>query len=85
VRVIGTVSNVRLTTTPPNPSRFTLTSPDIGHQVEVIALHGTTAERQLTELKGNRVTAIALRNIDLGEALKNLYVISLLAIDIQAG
>ncbi len=85
VQVVGTVSNVRLSTAPPSASRFTLTSADIEHPVEVIALHGTTAERQLTELKGNKVTMIALRNIDLGEALKNRYVISLLAIDIQGG
>lgn len=85
VQVAGTVSNVRLSTTPPNPSRFTLTSSDIGHSIEAIVLHGTTAERQLTELKGNKVTMIGLRNVDLGEALKNRYVISLLAIDVQAG
>ena len=67
------------------PSTFTFTSPDIGHAVDGICLQGTTAEAQLGNLKGNRVSLIALRNIDLAKALTGTYAISLLAIDIQPG
>lgn len=81
----GTVSNIRLSANPPNPSRFMLTSPDISHSVEAFALHGTTAERQLTQLKGTKVKMTVLRNIDLSAALQNRYLIDLLAIDIQVG
>ena len=85
VQVSGAVSNVRLSTTPPEPSSFTLTSADITQPIEVIALHGTAAERELIQLTGTKVQMIALRKIDLNAALKGRYVINLLAIHIQAG
>lgn len=85
IDITGTISNIRLSSNPPNPSRCTFNSPDIGHSVEMIALHGTTAERQLMQFKGTSAKTTVLRNIDLGAALKNQYVINLLAIDVQAG
>jgi hypothetical protein len=86
IDIAGTISNIRLSTNPPNPSRCTFTSPDIGHSLEMIALHGTSAERQLSQFTaGANAKTTVLRNIDLGAALKNQYLINLLAIDIQAG
>lgn len=67
------------------PSTFTFTSPDIGHPVDAICLQGTTAASQLAHFKGNRVSLLALRNIDFAKALTGKYVISLLAIDIRPG
>ncbi|HYM39396.1 MAG TPA: hypothetical protein VEY12_04520 [Thermoplasmata archaeon] len=67
------------------PSTCTLTSPDIGHPIEVIALAGTRAARQLASLAAVNVTLVGLRNIDLRQALTGRYVINLLAIDIQPG
>jgi len=85
IDIAGTISNVRLSTKPPTPSRCTFISPDIGHPIEMIALHGTTAGRQLSQFTGSGARTTVLRNIDLTEALNNHYVISLLAIDIQTG
>ncbi len=83
VRVAGAVSSIRPSATSSAPARFTLNSPDIGHPVQVYALQGTTAVRQLSQLKSKSVSMVALRNIELSEALNGRYVISLLAIDIQ--
>jgi hypothetical protein len=84
VHVAGHISLVRLSSTTA-PTRFSFTSPDIGHSVDGICLQGTTAAGQLAALRGNRASLVALRNIDLAKALKGKYVISLLAIDIQPG
>src|SRR5256885_518372 len=67
------------------PATFTLTSPDVGHPIRTICLQGTTAARQLRQLASTSVSMVALRNIDLRQALANQYVINLLAIDIQSG
>ncbi len=79
---VGTVSNLRPSATPPAPSRFTFDSPDIGHPIEAVVLHGTAAARQLSQLPSPRVKLVALRNIDLQQALLGRYVINLLAIDL---
>lgn len=67
------------------PSTFTFSSPDIGHPLDGICLQGTAAQGQLARFKGNRASLVALRNIDLAQALAGKYVISLLAIDIRPG
>lgn len=85
VRVAGLVSNVNLNVSGGAPATFTFTSPDIGHPIQALCLQGTTAARQLRQLISNAVTMIALRNIDLQQALANRYVINLLAIDIRTG
>lgn len=83
VRVGGTVSNIHLNASGPAPATFTLTSPEIGHPIQGLCLQGTTAARELRQLQAPKVTLVALRNIDLTQALANRYVISLLAIDLQ--
>src|SRR2546426_1356210 len=83
VRVPGTISKVQLNSSSGSPARFVLTSPDIGHPIEVKSLQNTNATRQLAQLKTSKVSMIALRNIALTEAIKGKYVINLLAIDIQ--
>ncbi len=84
VRVEGTVSQVQLNLNGTAPASFVLTSPEVGHPLTVYSLQGSTATRELSQLKSSKVSMIALRNIDLGEALKGRYAINLLAIDIQA-
>ena len=84
VRVGGTVSKVNLSASGPAPATFTLTSPDIGRPIQGLCLQGTTAARELRQLKAAKVTLVALRNIDLTQALANRYVINLLAIDFQS-
>jgi hypothetical protein len=63
-----------------------MTSPDIGHPVKVNSLKNTKADQQLAQLaqlKTPKISMIALRNIDLMEAIKGKYAINLLAIDVQ--
>ena len=81
--VKGTVSAVKLNATGGAPASFTFTSPDIGRSFQAYCLQGTTAARQLRQLKTTAITMVTLRNVDLGQALKNTYAINLLAIDIQ--
>ena len=81
VRVSGTVSQVQINSA--GTSKFVITSPEIGHPISTLCLQGTDASKQLAGLKGSRISMIALRNIDLIEALKNRYLINLLGIDIQ--
>lgn len=85
VRVAGALSNIGRGLGGTAPSAFTLTSADIGHPIQVLALAGTRAARQLGALTSGRITLVALRNIDLVQALAGNYVINLLAIDIQPG
>jgi hypothetical protein len=82
VRVGGTVSQIQLNLTG-GPATFVLSSPDIGHPIRVLCLQGSTAARELGQLKASKVSMVALRNIDLASALKSQYTISLLGIDIQ--
>jgi hypothetical protein len=83
VRVAGLVRDVRPGGT--HASAFTLDSPDIGHPIEVLVLPGTTAAKQLGALTSTHATLVALRNIDLAQALGGAYLINLLAIDLQPG
>ncbi len=83
VRVDGVVSNVQSNLATSLPASFTLNSSEIGYPIQVYAMQGTTAARQLRQLKKAQVSMIALRNIDLAQALKGRYVINLLAIDLQ--
>ena len=83
VHVKGDVSAVTLNVTGGAPAFFTFVSPDLGLAFQVYCLQGTTAARQLRQLKTPAITMIALRNIDLAQALKKKYTINLLAIDIQ--
>jgi hypothetical protein len=84
VRVAGTVSQVQPNTNSGAPASFALTSSEIGHPVLVYSLQGTTATRELAKLKSSKMSMIALRSVDLAAALKGVYTINLLAIDIQA-
>jgi hypothetical protein len=91
VSVKGTISHVNGSAGDTGPASFTFTSDEIlsrdGKQrpLQVYCMQGTTAALQLRQLlaSGNTVTLIALRNIDLTQALHGQYVITLLAIDMQ--
>ena len=83
VRVVGQVSNVQPNVASSLPAAFTFNSTEIGYPIKVYAMQGTTAARQLRQLKRVQVSMVALRNIDLVQALKGRYVINLLAIDMQ--
>jgi hypothetical protein len=84
VSVAGHISNVDLQTNSNAPATFTFDSPpDIGTPLKGLCLKGTSAAKQLSALGGANVQMIVLRNIDLQQALQNVYVINLLAIDIQ--
>ncbi len=85
VRVPGTVSNIQPSPGGTTPASFTLTSPDIGHPIQVAVLVETSAAKQLAQLTTSSVVLIGLRSIDLTQALAGRYVIQLLAIDIQPG
>ncbi len=87
VSVSGDISNIQLNTDSAAASSFTLTSPEITNPIQVSCLKGTTPALQLNQLQANGTTSIsmiALRNIDLSQALLGRYAISLLAINIQA-
>lgn len=85
VRVSGTVGQIQLGPGGTTPSTCTLTSADIGHPIQVLALSETNAARQLRQIKTPNVTLVGLRDIDLTQALAGRYVIRLLAIDLQPG
>jgi hypothetical protein len=85
VQVPGTVSGIRPSPGGSTPASFTLTSPDIGHPIQVLALSQTNAARQFAHLTASDITLVALRGIDLTQALAGAYVIRLIAIDIQPG
>ncbi len=85
VRVAGKVSGIRPSPGGATPASFTLTSPDIGHSIEVLALASTNAARQLAQLTSPAITLVGLRSIDLAQAFAGAYVIRLIAIDIQPG
>ncbi len=85
VRVPGTLSNVQPSPGGTAVATFTLTSPDIGHPIQGIALSKTNAAKQLARLKSSQVSLVGLRDIDLTQALAGRYVIRLLAIEIQPG
>lgn len=84
VSVAGHISNVDLQPGSNAPATFTFYSPDIETPLKGLCLKGTSAVKQLAALGGGAdVQMIALRNIDLQQALQNVYAINLLAIDIQ--
>lgn len=85
VRVPGTASHLQPSPGGTAPGSFTLTSPDIGHPIQVIVLVGTNAASQFAHLSPSNITLVGLRSIDLGQALAGRYVIRLIAIDIQPG
>ena len=86
VQVSGTISNIDLKKTTPEPAQCTFTSPDIAAgPINVFCLKGTNAAGQLELIKdGATVDLLGLRNIDLNEVMNNRYVINMLGIDIQA-
>lgn len=86
VQLQGTIDNINLNKTTPEPVQFTFASPDIAAgPIKVFCLKGTNAAGQLEPLKnGTNVDFLGLRNIDLSEVLNNKYVINMLGIDIQA-
>ena len=85
VSVAGRISGADLQPNSSAPATFNFDSPDIGKPLKGLCLKGTSAAKQLAALAGDAdVKMIALRNIDLAQALQNIYAISLLAIDIQA-
>ena len=86
VRVSGAISKIKLSTSAGTLSSFTLDSSDIGHSLTVFCMQGTTAATQLKALKtagATQVEMVALRNIDLQEAMKSRYRINLLGISIK--
>ena len=85
VQDVGAVIAVRPSPGGLAPASFTLPSGDIGHPIQVLALQGTRAAGQLAALTATSVTLVALRGIDLRQALAGKYVILLVAIDIQPG
>lgn len=86
VQVSGTINNINLDKSSPEPSRFTFSSPAItGGPINVFCLKGSNAAGQLELLKnGANVDLLGLRNIDLTEVMNSRYVINMLGIDIQA-
>jgi len=86
VQVSGTISNIDLKKTMPEPAQCTFSSPDIAAgPITVFCLKGTNAAGQLELLKNDaKVDLLGLRNIDLTEVMQNHYVINMLGIDIQA-
>jgi hypothetical protein len=84
VRVRGTVSDIQLNTDSEDPATFTFDSPQITDYVTVSCLKATGALFALEGLKNrNKIEMVALRNIDLSEAMNGNYSINLLAIDIE--
>ena len=83
IRETGSVSRVQPSRKANTPAAFTFFSPEIGHPIPVLTLPGTNAARQLAQLTVPDIVLIALRDIDLSQALLGSYVIRLLAIDIQ--
>jgi hypothetical protein len=85
VQVSGTISNIDLKKTTPEPVQFTFASPDITRgPVNVFCLKGTNAAGQLETLTdGTKVALLGLRNIELAEVMNNHYAINMLGIDIQ--
>ena len=85
VSVTGRISGIDLKQASDAPATFTFDSQDIGTPLQGLCLKGTSAAQQLAALGGDvNVQMIALRNIDLAQAMNNVYAINLLAIDIQA-
>jgi len=85
VLVKGTASDIQPNTNSEDPATFTFDSPQITNRVTVSCLKATGALFALEGLKNkSRIEMVALRNIDLSEAMNGNYVINLLAIDIQA-
>ena len=83
VRVSGGIRNLKLNLNRNRAAWFTFDSPQIGKPVRVSCLQGTNAASQLQNLQSDRVSMVALRHVDLNEALKDRYAIRLLAIDMQ--
>lgn len=86
VQVSGTITNIDVKKTSPEPAECTFESPDItAGPIHVFCLKGTNAAGQLEPLKnGAKVDLLGLRNIDLTGVMQNRYVINMLGIDIQA-
>ncbi len=86
VHVSGVISNIKLNDAVVGPAELTFDSPEIGHTIQGFCLQGTTAFKQLEQLgEGATVNMVALRNIDIPQALNGQYRINLLVIDIQLG
>lgn len=85
VSVTGRISGAELHANSTSPASFRFFSKQIGAPLKGLCLKGTSAVKQLAALGGDsNVRMIALRNIDLAQALQNVYAINLLAIDIRA-
>ncbi len=85
VRVPGTMGQVLPRSGGVVHDSFTLTSPDIGHPIQVFVLEGTNAAAQMGQLAAADIVLVALRGIEITQALAGKYVIRLLAVDIQPG
>lgn len=84
VSVTGRISGAKLMPNSSSPASFHFLSKQIGTPLKGLCLKGTSAVKQLAALGGDsNVRMIALRNIDLAQALQNVYAINLLAIDIR--
>lgn len=84
VQIAGTASGISAQASDLAAS-FTFASPDTQQEHRVSCLSGTKALRQLRALRpaGEDIWLIALRGIDLAEALAGRFTIALLAIDIR--
>jgi hypothetical protein len=84
VRLRGTVSDIQLNANTEDPATFTFDCPQITDYVTVSCLKATGALFALEGLKNrNKIEMVALRNIDLSEAMNDNYAINLLAISIE--
>jgi hypothetical protein len=84
VQVAGTASRIS-TQASDLAAGFTFASPDTREDHRVTCISGTRALRQLRALSsaGEDIWLIALRGIDLREAIAGRYTITLLAIDVR--
>lgn len=81
----GTVGNIQPKSQTGDPAQFLFASSQITNPITVYSLKKTAAEAALEGLKnGSKIELVALRNIDLAQAQRGRYVITLLAIDIKA-
>jgi hypothetical protein len=76
VRVNGGVRDAVLG----DPSSGLLALLDSGRVLPYCCLPGTTAAEQVNQLRGGSVEVVALRHVDLRQALESRYAVGLLAI-----
>jgi hypothetical protein len=83
VRLVGRLLNKVLIGSRNRMGRLTVTNAEVNRRTHVFCLPGTRAARQLRALKSSEVSIVGLRSIDIREALRDRFVVNLVAIDIQ--